>query len=189
VARDKNEKGKGGYWELAVDMHKTARKRIRHRRKKMGEMHSSGSNFIRSGHLLRSKMNAKKESSPFNEMSVGSSIISDSISESSNINEDDSNPSMEMEEQNVTEIEIVGEEEEEQQQQTIDDNQNAIIIPSSTLYGSPNVIVETIPTYQFSQFHNIEHFDDNELNQLICMNDQDLIDDFLSYNTGNGEFL
>jgi hypothetical protein len=182
VARDKNEKGKGGYWELAVDMHKTARKRIRHRRKKLGEMQANRH------HIMRSKAPKVKKEPSFNETStksVGSSNVSDFISSPSNINED-SNPSMEMEEQNVTEIEIV----DEQQHigSIVDDNQNAIIIPGSTLY-SPNVIVETIPTYQFSQFNNIEHFDDNELNQLICMNDQDLIDDFLSYNNGNGEFL
>lgn len=175
-----------------MDMHKTARKRIRHRRKKIGEMQAS-TNF-RNGHLLRSsKVTVKKESSPFNEMSaksVGSSNVSDFISSPSNIN-DDSNPSMEMEEQNVTEIEIIDEEQQQQQHINVHEshNQSTIIIPNSTLFGSPNVIVEAIPTYQFNQFNNIEHFDDNELNQLICMNDQDLIDDFLSYNTGNGEFL
>jgi len=116
--------------------------------------------------------------------SVGSSNVSDFISSPSNINED-SNPSME--EQNVTEIEIV--EEQQNINNIIDDNQNAIIIPNPTLYDSPNVIVEAIPTYQFNQFNHIENFDENELNQLICMNDQELIDDFLNFNSGNEEFL
>lgn len=172
---------------MAVDMHKTARKRIRHRRKKIGEMQSTANSFIRNGRSMRSRLNAKKESSPFNDMSaksVGSSNVSDFISSPSNINED-SNPSME--EPNVTEIEIV--EEQQNINNIIDDNQNAIIIPNPTLYDSPNVVVEAIPTYQFNQFNHIEHFDENELNQLICMNDQDLIDDFLSYNSGNEEFL
>jgi hypothetical protein len=92
-----------------------------------------------------------------------------------------------MEEQNVTEIEII--EEQQNINNIIDDNQSAIIIPNPTLYDSPNVIVEAIPTYHFNQFSHIENFDDNELNQLICMNDQELIDDFLSYNSGNEEFL
>ncbi|CAG9799701.1 unnamed protein product [Chironomus riparius] len=192
VARDKNEKGKGGYWELAVDVHKTARKRIRHRRKKIGDMQFQSSttktnSFNRNGRSLRSRINSRKESSPFNEMSVksvGSSNVSDFISSPSNINED-SNPSME--EQNVTEIEIV--EEQQNINNIIDDNQNAIIIPNPTLYDSPNVIVEAIPTYQFNQFNHIENFDENELNQLICMNDQELIDDFLNFNSGNEEFL
>lgn len=204
MARDKNEKGKGGYWELAVDMHKTARKRIRHRRKKtaLGDMQSQSTNSTIRG--LRSKVARVKkesESSPFNEMSAEKSVgssnvsVSDFISSPSNINED-SNPSMEMEEQNVTEIEII---DEQQHINNIIDDNNAIIIPTYTATtntansNSPNVIVEAIPTYHhhhFSQYNNtIEHFDDNELNQLICMNDQDLIDDFLSYNNGNGEFL
>lgn len=177
---------------MAVDVHKTARKRIRHRRKKNSDVQiqSSATNtnsFSRNGRSLRSRINSRKESSPFNEMSVksvGSSNVSDFISSPSNINED-SNPSME--EQNVTEIEIV--EEQQNINNIIDDNQNAIIIPNPTLYDSPNVIVEAIPTYQFNQFNHIENFDEHELNQLICMNDQELIDDFLNFNSGNEEFL
>lgn len=188
VARDKNEKGKGGYWELAVDMHKTTRKRIRHRRKKVGDLScfTRSSSFIRNGRLLRSKINAKKEALSYIETSVksvGSSNVSDFMSSPSNINED-SIPSIE--EQNVIEIEII--EEQQNINNIIDDNQNAIIIPNPALFSdSPNVIVEAIPTYQFNQFvGHIENFDDNELNHLICMNDQELIDDFLN---GNEEFL
>lgn len=68
-----------------------------------------------------------------------------------------------------------------------DDNQHAIII-SNPNFG-PNVIVEAIPTYQFSQFNQIGSFDDNEFSELICMDDQELIDDFLSYNNATEEFL
>lgn len=148
---------------------------------------SRSSSFIRNGRLLRSKVNVKKETSPYIETSaksVGSSnVSSDFVSSPSNINED-SIPSME--EQNVTEIEIV--EEQQNINNIIDDNQSAIIIPNPALFSdSPNVIVEAIPTYQFNQFvGHIEHFDDSELNHLICMNDQELIDDFLN---GNEEFL
>lgn len=88
--------------------------------------------------------------------------------------------------QTMTEIEII--EEQQNINNIIDDNQHTIII-SNPLFESPNVIVEAIPTYQFSQFNQIESFDDNDLNQLICMNDQELIDDFLSYNNDNEEFL
>lgn len=86
----------------------------------------------------------------------------------------------------MTEIEII--EEQQNINNIIDDNQHTIII-SNSMFESPNVIVEAIPTYQFSQFNQIESFDDNDLNQLICMNDQELIDDFLSYNNESEEFL
>lgn len=33
IARDKTEKGKGGYWELAMNTAKSEKKRIRNRRK------------------------------------------------------------------------------------------------------------------------------------------------------------
>lgn len=88
--------------------------------------------------------------------------------------------------QTMTEIEII--EEQQNINNIIDDNQHTIII-SNPLFESPNVIVEAIPQYQFSQFNQIESFDDNDLNQLICMNDQELIDDFLSYNNDSEEFL
>jgi hypothetical protein len=170
-------------------MHKTTRKRIRHRRKKAGDLSCfSRSTFLRNGgRLLRSKINARKDdASPHVEAStksVGSSNVSDFVSSPSNINEDSISL---MEEQNVTEIEIV--EEQQNINNIIDDNQSAIIIPNPTLFcDNPNVIVEAIPTYHFNQFvGNIENFDDSELNQLICMNDQELIDDFLN---GNEEFL
>jgi hypothetical protein len=164
-----------------VDMHKTTRKRIRHRRKK-GDA-SYNRTIIRNGRLLRSKGNCKKNESSAKSVG-GSSNVSDIVSSPSNINEDSR---ASLEEQNVTEIEII--EEQQNINNIIDDNQNAIIIPNPTLYESPNVIVEAIPTYQFNQFNHIESFDDNELNQLICMNDQELIDDFLSYHSGNEEFL
>lgn len=132
-------------------------------------------------------MNLKKQNSSYNETSaksVGSSNASDFMSSPSNINED-SIPSESVEDQNVTEIEIV--EEQQNINNILDDNQSAIIIPNSVLFAeNPNVIVETIPTYHFSQFvGHIENFDDTELNNLICMNDQELIDDFLNGN----EFL
>jgi hypothetical protein len=118
-------------------------------------------------------------------VSAGSSTIgSDAfLSSPSNLNEDSNLSSMD---QTMTEIEII--EEQQNINNIIDDNQHTIII-SNPLFESPNVIVEAIPTYQFSQFNQIESFDDNDLNQLICMNDQELIDDFLSYNNDSEEFL
>lgn len=86
----------------------------------------------------------------------------------------------------MAEIEVI--EEQQNINNIIDDNQHAIII-SNSLFESPNVIVEAIPSYQFSQFNQIESFDDNEFSQLICMDDQELIDDFLSYNNETEEFL
>lgn len=178
VARDKNEKGKGGYWELAVDMHKTTRKRIRHRRKKVGDLNRVSNTLIRNGRLLRSRINSKKHNATTK--SVESRNVSDFISSLSNINDDSISSN---EDQSGTEII----EEQQNINNILDDNQNTIIIPNPVLYAeNPNVIVEAIPTYHFNQFvGHIENFDDNELNNLICMNDQELIDDFLNGN----EFL
>lgn len=181
VARDKNEKGKGGYWELAVDCSKTARKRIRQRKKK-GGFNSSRANGSKS---TKSKVLNKSKNS-YNDVSiksVGSSNMgSDAfLSSPSNINEDSNLSACDP---SLTEIEII---EEQQNINNIIDDSHAIII-SNPIFESPNVIVEAIPSYQFSQFNQIEHFDDNELSQLICMNDQELIDDFLSYNDTE-EFL
>ena len=77
-------------------------------------------------------------------------------------------------------VEIV--EEQQNISNIIECEANAISSGSTALSG-PNVIVETIPTYNFSQ---IETLDDNELNRLIGLNDQDLIDDFLNYNENDG---
>lgn len=186
MARDKDEKGKGGYWELAVDMHKTTRKRIRHRRRKMGDFSRTSSSFVRNGRFLRSRVNSKKQNSSCIETtakSIGSNNTSDFLSSSpSNINED-SIPSVE--DQSIAVMEIV--EEQQNINNILDDNESAIIIPNPVTYAeNPNVIVEAIPTYHFNQFvGHIENFDDNELNSLIYMNDQELIDDFLNGN----EFL
>lgn len=166
---------------MAVDCSKTARKRIRQRKKKIG----FNSNRI-SNKTTKSKAIKRNEKSKLlcNKSVSSSNIGSDAfLSSPSNIN-DDSNLSAN--EQTMTEIEII--EEQQNINNIIDDNQHAIII-SHPLFESPNVIVEAIPSYQFTQFNQIEHFDDSELSQLICMNDQELIDDFLSYNNETEEFL
>lgn len=186
VARDKNEKGKGGYWELAVDCSKTARKRIRQRKKKTGLASARVNNrnqkskpakyFEKPNDLYVTSLKSASSSN------IGSDAF---LSSPSNINdEDDSNLSAD---QALTEIEII--EEQQNINNIIDDNHHAIII-SNPIFESPNVIVEAIPSYQFNHFSHIESFD-NELSQLICMNDQELIDDFLSYNINNDteEFL
>lgn len=179
MARDKNEKGKGGYWELAVDSNKTSRKRIRQRKKKFGFI----SNRVPKTKVVSNKKPLYSESTATS--TTGSNIGSDAfLSSPSNVN-DDSNLSAD-DEQMVTEVEII--EEQQNINNIIDDNQHAIII-SNPIFQSPNVIVEAIPSYQFTQFNQIESFDDNEFSQLICMDDQELIDDFLSYNTEAEEFL
>lgn len=149
----------------------------------MGEFARASNSLIRNGRLLRSRNNSKKQNLTYTlAKSVGSSNASDFVSSPSNINED-SIPSIE--DHNGVEIEIV--EEQQNINNILDDNQSAIIIPNPVLFAeNPNVIVEAIPTYNFNQFvGHIENFDDNELNNLICMNDQELIDDFLNGN----EFL
>jgi hypothetical protein len=183
VARDKNEKGKGGYWELAVDCSKTARKRIRQRKKKNGFI-ANRSNISKATRLKAVKRTETQKNlcSDTSATSSSSTIGSDAfLSSPSNINEDSNLSSTDQ-----TMIEII--EEQQNINNIIDDNQHTIII-SNPLYESPNVIVEAIPSYQYSQFNQIESFDDSDLSQLICMNDQELIDDFLSYNHDNEEFL
>lgn len=187
VARDKNEKGKGGYWELAVDCNKTARKRIRQRKKKFGLI--SNRNQRERNVKTRAFKRSSTSKALYDEtlaacasINSSSNIGSDAfLSSPSNVN-DDSNLS---DEQILTEIEVV---EEQQNINNIIDDQQTIII-SNPIFESPNVIVEAIPSYQFSHFNTIANFDDNEFSQLICMNDQELIDDFLSYNTETEEFL
>lgn len=114
---------------------------------------------------------------------TSTSFGSDSfLSSPSNVNEDSIDSD---EDQTMTEIEII--EEQQNINNIIDDNQHAVII-SNPIFESPNVIVEAIPTYQYTQFNQIANFDENEFNQLICMDEQELIDDFLNYNE-NEEFL
>lgn len=178
MARDKNEKGKGGYWELAVDCTKTARKRIRQRKKKFGF------SSIRVGNKNTKAKVCKKSKAPLIDTSTSSlnssNIGSDTFLSSPSNNNDDS--SISTDDQVTTEVI----EEQQNINNIIDDNHTIII--SNPNFG-PNVIVEAIPTYQFSHFNQIESFDDNEFSQLICMDDQELIDDFLSYNNANEEFL
>lgn len=183
VARDKNEKGKGGYWELAVDCNKTARKRIRQRKKKFGFISNQKLNTKTKATKRNEKPKVLFNDSPATSLN-SSNIGSDAFlsSSSSNIN-DDSNLSNE---DYPTEIEII--EEQQNINNIIDDNQQAIII-SNPIFESPNVIVEAIPSYQFTHFNHIGSFDDTEFSELICMNDQELIDDFLSYNTEAEPFL
>lgn len=167
VARGKDEKGKGGYWTLAVDDAKTSRKRIRNRKKKNCLISRNGK-FSR----IRKSNYSKKNYVDF-------------VSSPSNMNE---NSNMSSSDQIVTEIEVI---EEQQNINNIIDHidHNAIIIANEN-YENPNVIVEAIPTtYQFTNFNHI-NFDENDLSEIICFNDQELIDDFLSYsNNETGEFL
>lgn len=179
VARDKNEKGKGGYWELAVDCNKTARKRIRQRKKKFGfgSNRISGSGNSKVG--KRFEKQADTSSGSVNSSTMGSDAF---LSSPSNINEDSG---LSAEDQAMTEIETV--EEQQNINNIIDDNQHTIII-TNPIFESPNVIVEAIPTYQYTQFSQIGSFDENEFNQMICMDEQELIDDFLNYDE-NEDFL
>lgn len=197
VARNKDEKGKGGYWELAVDCSKTMRKRIRQRKKKVGSLSCSK----KSVKISKTKNGNKHEiSKALDSKHVCSSNIgSDVFLSSPSYHDDDSNLSVGN--QTIEGIEII--EEQQNINNIIDDNQHTIII-TNPIFESPNVIVEAIPNYHFSQFTHIESdlqifacqnqnhpepFDESELSQLICMNDQELIDDFLSYNNGAEEFL
>lgn len=163
-----------------MDCNKTARKRIRQRKKKFGF------NSIRTGSSKSAKAKVcKKPKAPLKDSSTASlnssNMGSDAfLSSPSNVNDDSS---LSTDDQIMTEVI----EEQQNINNIIDDGQHAIII-SNPNFG-PNVIVEAIPTYQFSHFNQIESFDDNEFSQLICMDDQELIDDFLSYNNANEEFL
>ena len=143
----------------------------------MGNPNRMSKPIIKNGRLLRPRISLKKTST-----STNTSSASDFMSSPSNVTEDSIASG---EEQSSAEIEII--EEQQNINNILDDNSNAIIIPNPVIFGeNPNVIVEAIPTYQFNQFvSHIENFDDNELNNLICMNDQELIDDFLNGN----EFL
>lgn len=173
MARGKDEKGKGGYWELAVDSAKTSRKRVRNRKKK---------NCIisRNGKVTRFRKTHAKKIDILSKSSYDTGM-SDFISSPSNINE---NSNLSTSDQIITEIEVV---EEQQNINNIIDHidQNAIIIANDN-FESPNVIVETIPTYQYTNFNQI-NFDENDLSEIICFNDQELIDDFLNYSNNETE--
>lgn len=208
MARDKNEKGKGGYWELAMDVTKSERKRTRQRKRNK----DGGLNFKRtdnvSNHknklLLNTDHNNKNKFSTKiseNQRNKNKKIVNErkinvekNLKEMANEMDEDSEDDLNDNSLNVTEnstnetinYEII--EEQQNINNIIDDSHNAIIINSIPTNG-PNVIVETIPTYHFPQ---IESLDDNELNRLISMNEQELIDDFLNYNENDGneeEFL
>lgn len=163
-----------------MDCNKTARKRIRQRKKKFGysAIRADGNKSAKGKASKKSKAPIiNQESSSLNSSNIGSDAF---LSSPSNINDDSS---LSTDDQIMTEVI----EEQLNINNIIDDNQHAIII-SNPIFG-PNVIVEAIPTYQFSNFNQIESFDDNEFSQLICMDDQELIDDFLSYNNATDEFL
>lgn len=123
----------------------------------------------------------KKAKVAFHDTTTVTSLNSSGIGSDAflSINDDSSAT---QDDQMMTEIEVV--EEQQNINNIIDDNQHAIII-STPIFQSPNVIVEAIPSYQFSQFNHIGNFDDT----WIGMDDQELIDDFLSYNNGTEEFL
>lgn len=110
--------------------------------------------------------------------------MSDFISSPSNINE---NSNLSTSNQNITEIEVV--EEQQNINNIIDHIDHSAIIIANDNFESPNVIVETIPTYQYTNFNQI-NFDENDLSEIICFNDQELIEDFLNYsNNETEEFL
>lgn len=84
----------------------------------------------------------------------------------------------------TTEIEII--EEQQNINNIIDDANNAILISNGNL-GNPKVIVQEInQQYQFTSFNQI-NFDENELSEIICLNDQDLIDDLFNYSHNGNE--
>jgi len=190
VARDKNEKGKGGYWELMVDNKKTARKRIRQRKKKTGLSASPKvAKLLKSSRASMAKAKRQQDDYEAPASYVESNMGSDSMisSPSDMIEEEEDEFDAFTDDPSITTVEII--EEQQNINNIIDDNQNTIII-SNPIFDSPNVIVEAIPsTYQFSHFNHIDNFDETELSHLICMDDQELIDDFLRYNERHEEFI
>ncbi len=192
MARDKNEKGKGGYWELAMDVTKSEKKRVRQRRRNKDNIVGTRNDNV----SIKTRFNSsnKKFSMKLNEnqtdknkkmnsegksnddknfkVSMTKSNNNCSIDEMAEESEDDYNNNNSVN----NNFEVI--EEQQNINNIIDETHNAIIISPIMNHG-PNVIVEAIPTYHFPQ---IETLDDNELNRLISMNEQDLIDDFLNYN-------
>lgn len=88
---------------------------------------------------------------------------------------------------NITTAEIEIIEEQQNINNIIDDANNAILISNGNL-GNPKVIVQEINQYQFTSFNQI-NFDENELSEIICLNDQDLIDDLFNYSHNEVEEL
>ncbi|XP_037043345.1 uncharacterized protein LOC119079502 [Bradysia coprophila] len=60
IARGKNEKGKGGYWELSMNTSKSERKRIRNRRKRfLNDNNSNASSTVAKYHPRKFKKSSK----------------------------------------------------------------------------------------------------------------------------------
>ncbi|CAO1374190.1 unnamed protein product [Diamesa serratosioi] len=206
VAREKNDKGKGGYWELAMDVSKSARKRIRQRKSKNHNNNLNNNNNNNNNNLnimnnntrLRNKsrfmkmnndknreqeqqttttvIGKQKEHQIINDINANETDNEDDIMADDKVmlddkydtNDDNDDDDTHLDDFNNNEIlssdmELI--EEQQNINNIIDDCHGMILIP--------NVVVEPIPTYQFSQFPQIE---------IETFNDQDLIDNFLNYN-------
>lgn len=83
IARDKTEKGKGGYWELSMNATKSEKKRIRNRRKHRDE---SGrfSHSLRSGRISRKCYHKQNLTSHVKHYSHGQNRSTDSTQETTN---------------------------------------------------------------------------------------------------------
>lgn len=202
MARGKNEKGKGGYWELAMDTSKSHRKRLRrNRNSKFKTMMSSSSskNRIRKCHNRNTQVTTTTENKvpdidmP-NQENPQPTLLQQQeqqqqthsiTSEEELLNDIAANITANAC-QNPTETSIFVSEitaitsneiffADEIPQCITDD----VVLSSSSSTSSnpigadgPSVIVEYLPT--------MDTFDENELNGLINLNEQELIERFLN---------
>lgn len=193
MARGKNEKGKGGYWELAMDTSKSHRKRLRRNRNAK----------FKNTSLLSSSINRNRLRKCHNRNTQGTTTTSETQTKVPDAidmpNEERPQQSIASDEEllnniaaNITasaaasetsifvsEITSIPSNEiyfADEIPQCITDD---IVLSSSSSTNSnpigvdgPSVIVEYLPT--------MDTFDENELNGLINLNEQELIERFLN---------
>lgn len=190
VARGKNEKGKGGYWELAMDTSKSHRKRLRRNR---------------NGKFKNSSLNNKNRFRKSQTKTTGNTQNDDKTKVP---DIDMPNQEIQMQQQNIASDEellnnIAANITANAQSTNVFVDKTATAIPTNEIYfadeipqcitddivlsSSSNTIVSSVPMTTESgpsviveYLPTMDTFDENELNGLINLNEQELIDRFLN---------
>lgn len=209
VARGKNEKGKGGYWELAMDTSKSHRKRLRRNRNMRLNRNSTYKNKLRTTKVSKNNSDKIKVQVP----SLQSIESNTTDLRNTHNNTPSSILSKQEELLNSIAANIVATE------TVISNEENITVINHATLQQSEiyfadeipqcvtddivvpflsnsniinNVTIETTTIPSISEGPNVivepvpcflptmDTFDENELNGLIDLNEQELIDRFLN---------
>lgn len=201
MARNKNEKGKGGYWELAMDISKSDRKRRRRKIRSNPKLDGSVIRLRRDPPIECEPQQVEIEEVPQTvpaspQPGYSAEEVLNSIEENirESIHQDDKTVESTLPMGEIffadqipqcTNHDIIVPFLSNTDSPSTTPNRNNELNSQASQAVGPNVIVEPVPCY----LPTMDTFDENELNGLIDLNEQELIDRLLDGGDDHGIFV